>query len=265
MDGMSFGSLAHEVLEGFGDSEEAGSADAGVVMKRLGRLLDQAVREAFGQGPVPAVRVQIEQLRTRLRRFSQWQAGWVRDGWKTVSVEVQPDSGVPFEVDGEVVLLRGKIDRIDHNPVTGEWAIFDYKTGDAGTDPEKAHRKGRGANKEWVDLQLPLYRHLLPGVLGKDRAPVVPEGARDGVKLGYILLPRNLDKVGPAFANWSGPDLAEAEETARRVVRELRSNEFHFDSRARSFRDDPFDALLGRLELPRSGDEDEDVDEGGEI
>ena len=177
-----------------------------------------------------------------------------------MSVEEQPEPGVPFEVDGESVLLRGKIDRIDHNPLTGEWAIFDYKTGDTGKAPEEVHRKGRKNQREWVDLQLPLYRVLLSGVLGEDGTPLVPEAAWEEVKLGYILLPRELEKVGAAVANWTEEELAEAEETARRVIRELRTNEFHYDPDTRSFRDDALDALRGRLELPRA----DDGEEGGE-
>jgi len=257
MDGMSFGNLAHQILERFGVSKEAASPDAEIIRKKLERLLEGAVHEGFGRRPLPTVRVQTEQLRARLRRFSEWQAGWVQEGWRVVCVEQQPEPGVPFEVDGQSVLLRGKIDRIDHNPRTGEWAIFDYKTGDGGKDPEKAHRKGRGQNKEWVDLQLPLYRRLLAGILKEDGTPVVPEEEQGRVKLGYILLPKKLDGVGAAQADWTESELAEAEETARRVVRELRTEEFSYDPTAKSFRDDPFDALLGRKELPQAPDENE--------
>lgn len=261
MDGMSFGSLAHLVLERFGVSEEVASADAGLIEKKLNRLLEGAVHEAFGRRPLPAVRVQTEQLRARLRAFAQWQAGWIGEGWKVVSVEEQPEPGVPFEVDGQAILLRGKIDRIDHHPVTGEWAIFDYKTGDEGKNPEKTHRRGRAGKKEWVDLQLPLYRLLLSGVLEEDGTPVVPGPAQAGVKLGYILLPKKLEGVGASLASWSEDELAQAEETARQVVRDLRAGEFRFDRRAKSFRNDPFNALLGRLELPVAQDDDEGGDE----
>jgi ATP-dependent helicase/nuclease subunit B len=257
MDGMSFGNLAHQILERFGVSEEAASPDAEIIRKKLERLLEGAVHEGFGRRPLPTVRVQTEQLRARLRRFAEWQAGWVQEGWRVVCVEQQPEPGVPFEVDGQSVLLRGKIDRIDHNPLTEEWAIFDYKTGDGGKDPEKAHRKGRGQNKEWVDLQLPLYRRLLAGILKEDGTPVVPEEEQGKVKLGYILLPKKLDGVGAAQADWTESELAEAEETARRVVRELRTEEFSYDPTTKSFRDDPFDALLGRKELPQAPDENE--------
>ncbi|MGW8268704.1 MAG: PD-(D/E)XK nuclease family protein, partial [Longimicrobiales bacterium] len=250
MDGRAFGSLAHLVLERFGTSPEVASPDPEVVEKKLSRLLDGAVHERFGRHPVPAVRIQTEQLRVRLGRFARWQADRIAEGWRVMCVEQQPEPGVPFEVDGESILLRGKIDRIDHNEETGAWAVLDYKTGDDGKEPEEVHRKGRGAGRRWVDLQLPLYRRLLAGVLGEDGAPVVPEDRQGDVGLGYILLPKSLDGVGHAMAAWTADELAEAEETAKIVVRNLRRGAFSFDPKARSPWRDPFDALLGRTLLP---------------
>ena len=123
---------------------------------------------------------------------------------------------MPFDVDGRPILLRGRIDRIDHNERTGEWAVFDYKTSDRGEEPEKTHRKGRGDDKRWVDLQLPLYRHLLPALRDGNGAPIVPPDALDRVRLGYILLPRDLTSVGEKLAEWSPEELASADDAARR-------------------------------------------------
>lgn len=261
MDGRAFGNLAHLVLERFGRSPEASSTEVEVVEKKLSRLLDGAVHEIFGRRPVPAVRVQAEQLRVRLRAFARWQAAWAGEGWRIVGVEAQPQGGVPFEVDGEPIQLRGKIDRIDHNPTTGEWAIFDYKTGEGGDKPERVHRRKRGSEMVWVDLQLPLYRRLLAGILTEDDTPLVPEEARGRLKLGYILLPRALESVGMEEASWSEAELAEAEEEAREMVRRLRAGVFHYDPDSVGYYDEAFDALLGRMEL-RVADEDEDG--GGE-
>jgi ATP-dependent helicase/nuclease subunit B len=168
-----------------------------------------------------------------------------------MKVEVGPsESGVAFEVDGRPVLLRGRIDRIDHNPTTGEWAVFDYKTSDRGEDPERTHRRGRGEEKRWVDLQLPLYRHLLPAIRRDDGSPLIPPDAVDRVRLGYLLLPRDLEGVGAAFADWGAEDLALADETARDVVRAIRENRFFFDpERAATFPGDPLARLLGLGQL----------------
>ena len=174
-----------------------------------------------------------------------------------MAVEAEPDPGVPFHVDEVTILLRGKIDRIDHNPESGAWAIFDYKTGDGGGDPEEVHRKGRGEARRWVDLQLPLYRLLLKGILTEDGRPLVPEDRWSDVKLGFILLPRMLDRVGASLAGWTEEELAQAEEAARKVVRELLGLEIHYDPTTSSYRNDPLDPLLGRTLLPLAEGEEE--------
>jgi len=264
MDGALFGSLAHEVLRRFAESDVATSTDAEAITRRLDAILDEEVGRRFGRSALPAVVVQVEQLRARLHAFAVWQAGWAAQGWRIAAFEVQPpEPGVPFDVDGVPILLRGRIDRIDHNPTTGEWAVFDYKTSDAGEKPEKTHRRGRGEEKRWVDLQLPLYRHLLPALRDGDGAPIVPPGVVDDVRLGYILLPRDLEGVGPAFAEWSPEELETADDAARDVVRMLRENRFAFDPDRTIVRPgDPLGRLLGLGQLAGAGaDEEEAGDE----
>src|SRR5690606_21138049 len=179
------------------------------IARRLDALLDEEAGRRFGRSALPAVTVQVEQLRARLHAFAQWQAEWAAAGWRIAAFEAHPpEPGVPFDVDGRPILLRGRIDRIDHNERTGEWAVFDYKTSDTGEKPEKTHRKGRGDAKRWIDLQLPLYRHLLPALRDGDGAQIVPPDAVDRVRLGYILLPRDLDGVGAAPLSAASPSSA---------------------------------------------------------
>jgi len=263
MDGGLFGSLAHDVLRRFAESDVAGSTDAAAIARRLDALLDEEAGRRFGRSALPAVIVQVEQLRARLHAFAAWQAGWAAAGWRIAAFEAEPpEPGVPFNVDGQPILLRGRIDRIDRNETTGEWAVFDYKTSDAGEGPEKTHRKGRGEDRRWVDLQLPLYRHLLPALRGGDGAPVVPPDDATGVRLGYLLLPRDLDAVGVAFAEWSPEELAGADEAAREAVRALRENRFVFDPERTTVRaGDPFARLLGLGQLTAVAADDE---EGGD-
>jgi len=265
MDAGVFGDVAHQVLERFGRSRAANEPHEEAVAGVLYRIMDDLVAERFGRRPVPAVRIQVQHLKARLGAFARWQAARTAAGWRVVCVERYAGEGVPFEVDGEPVLLRGKIDRIDHHPGTGDWAVLDYKTGDAGRGPEETHRRGRGQNKEWVDLQLPLYRKLLAGILNDDDTPVVPPADRDRVELGYILLPRDLEATGAVLAEWDAAALEAAEEKAREVVRELREGVFPYDPSSSGYPDDPFDALLGRLEIPSVEiAQDDDQEEEGE-
>ena len=111
--------------------------------------------------------------------------------------------------------IRGRIDRIDRHERTGEWAIFDYKTSDGGASPDKTHR----CAGEWIDLQLPLYRRLSRAMCG------------DSPRLGFILLPKDPSGAGASFAEWSDAELAEADQTADDVVRDVRAGKFWPPSR----------------------------------
>lgn len=254
-----FGSLAHTVLERFGTSAAKDSPDEAVIREALDEILDKASRSQFGRSPIPAVKVQVRQLEARLHAFARWQASWIADGWRIVRIEesIRREDGVRFDVDGDPVLLRGKIDRIDHKAETGEWAIWDYKTSERSGTPESVHQTGRKGNKKWVGLQLPLYRHLLEGVVDADGAPLVPTQDRTHIMLGYILLPRELKDAGGSIAKWDEAALDTADEAAREAVRTLRAGVFQIDRTApRGYPDDQFDALLGWKELPVADGED---------
>jgi len=84
------------------------------------------------------------------------------------------------------------------------------------------------------------------------------------VQLGYILLPRDLEATGAVMAEWDADALEAAEEKAREVVRELRKGVFPYDPSSPSYPHDPFDALLGRLELPAVEEDGNDDQEAAE-
>ncbi len=214
LDGAGFGNLAHNVLERFGRSDACKSADAEVIDRELVQLLNEMSREYFGTRPGAAIKVQLEQLRLRLHALAQWQAARTASGWRIEHTE-RSFSKDPGEllVDGHAMKLTGRIDRIDIHEGTGQRMILDYKTSDAGDSPEKSHRRKSG---EWTDLQLPLYRHLVPK-LGID-----PKA----VRLGYIVLPKKVADVGLVLGEWTEEDLASADLAASEVVRNVRSERF---------------------------------------
>ncbi|MCH5375865.1 MAG: PD-(D/E)XK nuclease family protein, partial [Planctomycetes bacterium] len=155
----------------------------------------------------------LEQLQQRLDAFADFQARWAEQGWRIKFCEVpaRDQQGCAFEVDGEPILLRGRIDRIDVNRESGELAVLDYKSSDSGKSPEAIHRR-RG---EWIDLQLPLYRHLARSL-----------GLEGPLRLGYLLLPKDLSSIGAQFGEWTAEELDEADEIARQVVRDIRREHF---------------------------------------
>jgi hypothetical protein len=184
----------------------------------------------------------------------------VKEGWRIASVEAAPaGDGVAFDVDGEPILLRGKVDRIDRNVLTGEWCVLDYKTGEGGDDPDAVHRKGPAKAKHWIDLQLPLYRRLVPALRGEGGAPLIPLESQQSVRVGYIVLARDPEGAGARIAEWTAFELAEAEEVARAAVRLIRKNRFAFDRERSAIRvGDPLAALIGGGVL-RMDEEDDDV------
>jgi ATP-dependent helicase/nuclease subunit B len=256
MDPLTFGGMGHSVLAAFGTSEAAGSSDELTVRRALDALLDAEAGSRFGGGAVPAVRLQVEQLRTRLHAFARWQAARVAEGWRIVATECAPPGGsAPFDVDGEPFGLRGRIDRIDHHPELG-WAVLDYKTSEKGHPPERTHRAGR--EKRWVDLQLPLYRHLVAAIHDEDGRPLLPDGAAGEVGLGYIVLPGDPETTGVLMAEWNTDDLQAADETARDVVRLVRTGTFvHDASRVSRYIDAGAAALRGVGHLVATSDDEE--------
>jgi ATP-dependent helicase/nuclease subunit B len=225
LDGGAFGGLAHLVLEQFGRADESKElrydGESGRIAEYLQDKLTQFALARFGkQYARPAVLVQVEQIRLRLGAFAQWQALRNRDGWRIVFSEDSNETrslAIDWPVDGQPFTLQGRIDRIDFHEGRGRLCVVDYKTADRGDPPERTHRQ----SEEWVDLQLPLYRHLVRAV---KLPPGVPADAP--IELGYIVLPLDLRGVGLLLADWDEAMLRSADEKAREVVRGLRTEAF---------------------------------------
>ena len=243
----SFGTVAHHVLNTFGRSDLAASTDVAPIRRFLNEQLDDLALKRFGVDPLPAVRVQIAQLRRRLDAFAEWQAERAATGWRIEHTEWGVSGeGVAFDVDGEPMLLRGRIDRIDVHESDGRRAVIDYKTSENPAAPNNAHRRGDGT---WTDLQLPLYRVLLRlcGISGD-------------MDLGYVVLPRDVKKVDGEWADWSEQDLAEAEDTVIDVVRRIRAGEF-WPPADLDERFDDFAAICGAGQLTAARRDEEDSDD----
>jgi ATP-dependent helicase/nuclease subunit B len=225
LDGAAFGDLVHRVLASFGRSDEAKdvrtSSDGTKIASYLDHKLDEVAAARFGKKQArPAVMLQVEQLRLRLRAFAEWQAQRAGEGWRLVfseDIEDQRKLAKHWPVDGKPFTLEGRIDRIDYHEDLGRLAVLDYKTADSGNDPTKTHLKA----DQWIDLQLPLYRHLIAAATPKGIA--VEEMQID---LGYIVLPVDVKEAGLKLAGWDGALLLSADETARGIVRSIWDERF---------------------------------------
>lgn len=216
LDAGQFGDLAHNCLEVFGKSDVRDSIRPKEILGFLNDQLNRFSGQMFTDTQLPAVKIQLAQIRQRFEVFAKLQALHRAEGWRIVSTEEMLEH--EFDVDGTPFLIRGKIDRIDQHEGTGQIAIWDYKTSDKGDGPGGTHYRPR--KKEWKDLQLPLYRHLIKEV------EVVAGGDLKGLTLGYIILPRRLEDIRFEVAEWNDELLDSADEVARSVIRCLRESIF---------------------------------------
>jgi hypothetical protein len=215
-----FGDLVHAAVEDFGRSDERDSTDEETILKSLTHYLHQHAEKHFGKHAHPSVQLQIRQAERRLQFVASEQAKRIAQGWMIHDTEKSLDEndGAKLVVDGREMGLRGRIDRIDRNRVTGQWAVLDYKT--HGHKPEKKHfRKDRETGQiEWLDLQLPLYRLMLP-FLGID----VPA---EEVQLGYFNVSDKAEETGIHLAEFSAAMMADAREVIEDCVRRIFACDF---------------------------------------
>lgn len=196
-DAAAFGSLLHAVLQ-TGLTAEPAALEA--VEARLGAELDRRVRGLYGTRYGMAVEVLVQNAHRRLRAAARLHHGLLEEGWRILLTEQE----VEREMGGVTVV--GKIDRVDVHPEKG-LRILDYKTGDRPSDPEAAHlgtrRSGvealwtvnaKGKAREWVDLQLPVYRWLAEGQPWAE--PGVP------LEVGYFQLPKAVNDT--QIVGWPG-------------------------------------------------------------
>lgn len=254
LDPASFGTLVHKALHRFAAHPAGTDGDAARVERGLMECLDAAAGEMLGREPVLAARIQVELARGRLRRMAASEARRRAEGWMIERTEwtAQDREGktVVLDVDGEPMGVRARIDRIERHERTGRWAIIDFKTGESAKDPESAHRTKR--DKQWVDLQLPLYAHLASSIVGEE----VP-------MLGYGAVNSDVPEDAFKFAEWTRADLDDALERARDVVRAIRRGEFGDAGRGLVY--DPVTGALLRVDRERmvEGVEDAGAGEGG--
>ncbi|MFI4876182.1 MAG: PD-(D/E)XK nuclease family protein [Blastopirellula sp. JB062] len=216
LDAAQFGNLAHDSLEAFGRSEIRNTTDEAAIRNFLEKTLDEMVRVKFGSRVLPAVRIQVEQLRLRLQWFASAQARRAAEGWKIVRTEADNAEHEPLlQVDDMPVLLKGRIDRIDHHADSNRWAVIDYKTSDSAKKPESDHHRGTFEQREWFNVQLPFYRMIAREL-----------GIGPHVEVGYFTLPAKREDVKYRAAAWEQDDFDQAEAIIMDVVRKIRNGLF---------------------------------------
>jgi ATP-dependent helicase/nuclease subunit B len=227
LDPLDFVNLCHAALEAMGrEPALRDCTDARTLREFLHEELERAVQARYGAELSLPLVVQLESARQRLSRVAEVQARERANGWVLAEVEWRFPQAPPLVLGGLVV--HGKIDRLDRHEQTGAWRLLDYKTSDKPASPREAHcRLARraiapgfarfavnGRDREWLDLQLPLYLWAT--------ASRFPEAVG-----GYFNLPKAVGETGIVL--WSDYDRAwhdAALRTADAVARAIRAGCF---------------------------------------
>ena len=249
MDPLSFGSIVHSALEVFG-RENSHESIASKIERQILANLDAVVREHFGAKPSPAVRIQVEAAKVRLRSFAQVQAAEFAKGWRIISVERKLEVGEMLGIGP--LPLSGKIDRIERNEITGAWRVLDYKTYPQSKTPAKTHFGPAsavdwlpsaqiqigGKAKSWIDLQLPLYLKILHHWHGADFSETSPVA-------GYFNLSADPSETSVnEFVELDPVVLASAIRCAEDVAGRVAAGNFWPPAQSSSRWDDPFQPIF---------------------
>lgn len=232
-----YGTVVHKVLEEFAADESLrGLRDADEIVGALDQRLDEVVPRYYGADFSPVVRVQIEGMRFRLRAAALTESVIRRDGWVTMGTEYKVGKEDKLLLGG--LAISGTMDRVDRHPELG-LRILDYKTYSQHKNPARTHigprrvrenlpqanletftKNGRSQARSWMDLQLPLYAWLARRIW--------PEDAARGVKVGYFLLPSDLDSNKDALEFFELDEAMQnsAESCAARIAELIRKGVF---------------------------------------
>ena len=213
-----FGDLIHGAVETYGQCDAKSETDVKKIESALIEHLHNYADDHYGPEASTSVRLQIAQAERRLAAVARAQAERIAQGWVIHATEavVSEKSGAVIEVNGGTMGIRGRFDRIDHHPETGQWAILDYKT--HGHLPAKKHLKKVDGVEKWIDLQLPLYRLMIP-YLGIDAPP-------DEVQLGYFNVSEKDPETKINLAEFTAEQLDQAQQEIHRCVTGVLAEDF---------------------------------------
>ena len=213
-----FGDLVHDTLEAFGKGPKANATGASTIESELHRVVEETASQRYGKRPSPAIAFQIESAKRRLSEVAVRQSERAAEGWRIHDAEaVLEGDDVAIEVDGHRMPIRGRIDRIDFHPATNRYAILDYKT--HGRPPTKEHL-ATDANGQtvWKDLQLPLYRRLVPHLL--------PSVDPASVDVGYFNIGNRAEETEIRLAEFSEQQYHDAYQIIDQIIRDVISGRF---------------------------------------
>ena len=194
MDALDFGALVHHALWRMAENDKMRRCEGSDELSRFLHIEAESwIVERFGPKFPLQIGIQLDAAKQRLDTAAQVQVGLARDGWEIIRWEMKAER----KFNG--MMVTGRVDRIDRHRETGSIRCIDYKTSDRAINPAEDHifsasPEARdyarvligGKERQWSNLQLPLYAFLL-----RDKSEF-----GDDVELGYFNLPKTAGDTG---------------------------------------------------------------------
>lgn len=224
LDALDFGNLVHDALHQMAGCDVWHCGNEDQLSAFLSDCAERWILAHYEGARALPVRIALDAARQRLGAAARVQVALVNEGWQIEASEVK------YRLSLNDLEITGKVDRLDRHAKTGRLRIIDYKSSDNESTPEEAHLRPAHAGaaaysvvslgkkvKRWIDLQLPLYRHLVSDA----------EDTTHGVDLAYFNLPKAVSDTGLKL--WDGfPDTLQdsALACAAAVIDEIRKQQF---------------------------------------
>ena len=250
LDNLAFGTVCHAALEHF-DIHSCSSEEEAV--NTLCANFSRELTKKCGSTLPPAIRIQKEMFLRRIDHTAR-KLFAEKDHFDLLKQEWDLNGGKGILFHG--ILVKGKIDRIELSRDRRTLRLIDFKTSDKGDPPQATHCKPIGSSERFrfIDLQLPLYRMLLPlDETFWQEVGLKPEDV--SFQCGYFNIPKAVTETG--YSMWQDLErhLRQAEETVKEVAERIRSEirqkrlaEFKpgpYSDFLEFYRTDPLTALRG--------------------
>ena len=250
LDNLAFGTVCHAALEHFDVHSCSLEEDA---VNTLCANFSRELTKKCGSTLPPAIRIQKEMFLRRIDHTAR-KLFAEKDNFTLLKQEWDLNGGKGILFHG--VLIKGKIDRIELSRDRRTLRLIDFKTSDKGDPPQATHCKPIGSSERFrfIDLQLPLYRMLLPlDATFWQEVGLKPEDV--SFQCGYFNIPKAVTETG--YSMWQDLErhLRQAEKTVKEVAERIRSEirqkrlaEFKpgpYSDFLEFYRTDPLTALRG--------------------
>jgi|GEM_PF-5140593 len=207
LDALDYGNFIHKVLEEFFKSDFKNEIDPKVFKRELNFIIENTYEDYFAENVSVLIKIQKLTIIERLKSLVYNQIKLTKMGQKVLAIE--KTISYDFNVDGQIITVKGRIDRIDQ--IDKETiCVIDFKSSKDSKTPDQKHLDRK---KEWKDLQLPFYQF----VLSKD-----PDYKDKIIKAAYFNIPATGDSQF-LLAKWDNKFLENFEDYMIDILREIKN------------------------------------------